>query len=165
MSRLLFIASVVAIVVKLLTNPPPGPRPGLLIDTPAFVSAGAPWFQVSLTNGSAPDVFLRHCNRTANVIVQHEIAGEWYTHRRPPPECIRTPGWAYLRGQRMRTQAAISVPGKYRLLLFYSTSKDGAPQRAYSGVITVVPARFGASQPSQLSAAPDAEPASPPSSR
>lgn len=138
MSRLLFIASLVMIVAQLLTWRLPAPAPDIEIDAPRFVSADAPWFVVTIRNGAVRDAYVRSCRRHAVLVVEHEIAGQWYVHRRPQAACPLAGNWAWLRDQRVRTRAMIQVPGRYRLMTFYATEYDGAVRRAYSPPITVV---------------------------
>lgn len=135
MVRLLFFASLLLIIGKLLFQP--GHRPAeITIRVPSYALAGAAPVRIAMSTRATS--FLQNCAIRAKVVVERRIAGAWYTHRRlvrGQCEYDRHAGRFPDRGTNVRLP--ITMPGTYRVLVFYREPRDARTEVALSNAFEV----------------------------
>lgn len=135
MVRLLFFASLVLIVGKLLFRP--GHRPAeITIRVPSYAMAGAGPLRIAMSTRTMS--FLQNCAIRAKVVVERRIAGAWYTHRRlVRGQCEYDRHAGRIPGSRTNVRLPITMPGTYRVLVFYREPRDVRTEVALSNAFEV----------------------------
>lgn len=141
MVRLLFVASLLLIAGKLIFRQGRSAS-DFSVTAPAFTPLGTGSVRITMSSSTGSALFLQRCDIRTRVVVERRIAGAWYTHRRlVRGNCDYDRNSSRDVGRRTNTRLPLTMPGEYRLLVFFYPDRHDKPRTALSNAFEVKASR------------------------